>query len=73
VYTGSNEYLLESLLGPNSNFDLSRTVIDMSLSEKVADLCKRMGLDYIGCGEDEEKTMKLKRKLKFPNRFATGI
>jgi len=75
VFTGSLQYLTESLLNQNSPNPtvFNDLVIDFTLNEKVAKICKKEGLNYIACGEDEEKTAKLKKKLKFPDRFCTGI
>ena len=75
IITGSIQYQVESLLNQHSPnptvFD--GLVVDFALKPEIAGLCKKLGLNYMAISPDEEKTAKLKKKLKFPDRFCTGI
>ena len=75
VYTCQPSYLLETMVSPSNlnPSELSDLVVDFTLNPEIAKLCKKMGLNYVGCSADEKACIALKKKLGFPNGYCTGI
>lgn len=73
IYTCSPNYLFRSISNPESTYNFKKLVIDFSLSKEIAEKCRKLKLDYIGCSPNEKKCIALKKKLGFKDGFATGL